>query len=520
MAAALDQAVEELRLGRPIDRAALAARFPQLTAALGALDRLGAAAPAAPPSLPLSFAGYEVLGELGRGGMGVVYKARQLGLNRLVALKVILAAEHAGPEERARFKGEAESAARLQHPNIVQVYEVGEQGGRPFYSLELVEGGGLNTKLSGKPLPPREAAALVESLARAMHYAHERGVVHRDLKPANVLLTEDGTPKITDFGLAKRLDADRGQTRTGDVLGTPAYMAPEQAAGRAREVGPGADVYALGAVLYECLTGRPPVRAATAVDALLIVLEREPDPPRAVNPHVPRDLETVCLKCLRKDPMQRYAGARDLADDLRRYLDDEPILARPPGPAERLARWSGRQPALATTLIALAVVYLFHLLFMYVLRVPGEGGAYHWQLTALALFWAASAAGFQRQTGVPGREAAATFAWASTDVVLFTLLLWLGHGPRSDLLPGYLVLLGGAALRSGAGLVWSVAAVIMAGYFLLALDAIWLRPEEAVEPKTAFIFLVSVALMAMVLHLLLRRVRPPGTSSGRTRSGA
>src|SRR5262245_30991858 len=205
--------------------------------------------------------GYEVLGELGRGGMGVVYKARQAGLNRVVALKMVLAGGHAGPAELARFRVEAEAVARLQHPNIVGVFEVGEAGGRPFLSLEFCPEGSLEQRLGGTPLPPEEAARLVETLAGAMHAAHRTGVVHRDLKPANVLLGADGTPKVSDFGLAKRLGEAAGQTATGAVLGTPSYMAPEQAEGR-KDVGPAADVYALGAILYECLTGRPPFKAA------------------------------------------------------------------------------------------------------------------------------------------------------------------------------------------------------------------------------------------------------------------
>jgi formylglycine-generating enzyme required for sulfatase activity/tRNA A-37 threonylcarbamoyl transferase component Bud32 len=308
-------------------------------------------------------AGYENLGELGRGGMGVVYKARQVRANRVVALKMILAGGHAGEHELARFRTEAEAVARLQHPNIVQIHEVGEAEGRPFFSLEYCPGGSLAGKLQGTPLPPREAAQLVEVLARAMDAAHQKGVIHRDLKPANVLLAEDGTPKITDFGLAKKLEDAAGQTGSGDVLGTPSYMAPEQAGGRAREVEPLADVYALGAILYECLTGRPPFRAATALDTLLQVLSAEPVAVRQLQPKVPVDLETICLKCLRKEPGRRYASAAELADDLRRFRAGDPIRARPVGAVERTWKWARRRPALAAlvgvvvlALVALAVL--------------------------------------------------------------------------------------------------------------------------------------------------------------------
>jgi WD40 repeat protein/tetratricopeptide (TPR) repeat protein/tRNA A-37 threonylcarbamoyl transferase component Bud32 len=300
------------------------------------------------PPLP----GYEILAELGRGGMGVVYKARQAGLNRVVALKMVLAGSHAAPEERARFRAEAEAVARLQHPNIIQIYEVGAADGWPYFSLELAEGGNLAGRLDGTPVPATRAAALVETLARAVHYAHERGVVHRDLKPANILLTADGTPKVTDFGLAKQLDTGPGLTRTGLVLGTPSYMAPEQAVGQNKEAGPATDVYSLGAILYEVLTGRPPFRAATALETLEQVCGQEPVSPRRLQPNLPRDLETICLTCLQKEPTRRYASAAALADDLGRFLAHRPIVARPVGLLGRGIKWTRRRPAVVGLLAA------------------------------------------------------------------------------------------------------------------------------------------------------------------------
>jgi serine/threonine-protein kinase len=251
------------------------------------------------PEEPLSaaegvaVAGYEVLGPLGKGGMGVVYQARQVGLDRLVALKMILHGSHAAPEDLERFRSEAQAVARLQHPHIVQVYEVGECQGRPYFSLEFCPGGSLEDQLDGTPWEPKRAAALVETLARAVHAAHQARVVHRDLKPANVLLTADGTPKVTDFGLAKRLDAEARLTQSGAILGTPSYMAPEQAGGKGREIGPAADVYALGAILYELLTGRPPFKGGTAMDTVLQLLSEEPVAVRRLQQKVPRDLETA-----------------------------------------------------------------------------------------------------------------------------------------------------------------------------------------------------------------------------------
>jgi formylglycine-generating enzyme required for sulfatase activity len=312
---------------------------------------------------PLALPGYEILRPLGRGGMGVVYLARHLGLDRVVALKMILAGGHASEAEQARFLAEAQAVAHLQHPNIVQLFESGQHQGLPFFTLEYVPGGSLADQVREAPLAPAEAARVVEQLARGMAYAHARGVVHRDLKPENVLLAEDGTPKVTDFGLAKRVEAGSGLTQTGTVLGTPSYMAPEQAAGQAKEVGPAADIYALGAVLYRLVTGRPPFQAATPLDTLLQVVTEEPAAVRQLQPGCPRDLETICHKCLHKEPARRYTGAEELADDLRRFQAGEPIRARPAGAVERAVKWAKRRPALAAllavvvlTLVSLAVL--------------------------------------------------------------------------------------------------------------------------------------------------------------------
>jgi WD40 repeat protein/tRNA A-37 threonylcarbamoyl transferase component Bud32 len=360
--------------GRPVDDAAIT----------------GSAAPGevvAPPLVP----GYEILGELGRGGVGVVYKARQKSLNRLVALK-LLRVGNADPSELARFLREAEAVARLQHPHIVQIHEILQGGGAPVLCLEYVDGGSLAGRLAGTPRPAREAADLVETLARAVHYAHQRGIIHRDLKPSNILLGRESSeaqglqplgldtthhspltthhPKITDFGLAKCLDADSAQTQSGAIVGTPSYMAPEQARGEGKRVGLAADVYALGAILYECLTGRPPFRAETQFDTLLQVVHQEPVPPAAFQ-KVPRDLETICLKCLHKEPPRRYASALDLADDLRRFLDGRPISARPMGSLERLWTWARRNPALAAA--------CFLGLLAVGLALGGGGAFWQWQ---------------------------------------------------------------------------------------------------------------------------------------------
>jgi tetratricopeptide (TPR) repeat protein len=307
--------------------------------------------------------GYETLRELGRGGMGVVYCAWQNDLRRVVAIKTVLAGAATAPEQQVRFQREAEAVARLQHPNIVQIYQVG-LGSSPYLVLEHADGGSLAQKLDGTPQPPQRAALLVEVLARAAHHAHQKGIIHRDLKPANVLLLEDGTPKISDFGLAKFLIGDDGgKTRTGEIVGTPSYMAPELGMGRVKDVGPWTDVYALGAILYELLTGRPPFKGATPFDTIAQAASDEPVPPIRVQPKVPRDLETICLKCLDKEPRKRYASALALAEDLRRFLAGEPARARRVGLGERALKWVKRRPAAAVLvavsgLAALALVGL------------------------------------------------------------------------------------------------------------------------------------------------------------------
>ena len=302
--------------------------------------------------------GYEILGELGRGGMGVVYRAFDRRLSRQVAIKTMGEASASSPAQLRRFRAEAEVIARLVHPHIIPIYAIGEYQGRPYFSLEYAEGGSLADRLAGSPLSSRDAAELTQTLARALHAAHCAGIVHRDLKPSNVLFHRHGTAKIADFGLAKLLGEDSSQTLSGEVLGTPSFMAPEQAEGHSREVGPAADIYALGAILYQTLTGRPPFLGASAMETLRLVVSTEVVPPRRQRPDVPRDLETITLKCLEKEPRRRYPDAEALADDLRRFLEHRPIAARPIGPAGRFWRWCQRNPPLAALTAILLLTFL------------------------------------------------------------------------------------------------------------------------------------------------------------------
>ena len=315
---------------------------------------------AAPVGTKLSYFGdYELVQEIARGGMGVVYKARQVSLNRIVAIKMILSGQQASETEVKRFHTEAEAAANLQHPNIVAIHEVGVHEGRHYFSMDYVAGKNLSELIKGGPLPPAQAAQYVKSMAEAIQYAHQRGILHRDLKPQNVLIDEFDQPRITDFGLARQLRRDSNLTQEGAVMGSPSYMPPEQAAGKLAQVGPQSDVYSLGTILYELLTGKAPFRAETPMATLVKVLEAEPVRPKSLNPRVPADLETICLKCLEKRPERRYQSARDLAEEVGRYLDHDPILARPPSFIRKTWNWSVRHPWVITGIISLLALGLF-----------------------------------------------------------------------------------------------------------------------------------------------------------------
>src|SRR5262245_190981 len=473
----------------------------------------GPATPAAVPDVP----GYEILEVIGHGGMGVVYKARQNALNRTVALKTILSGPAASPTERARFLAEAEAAAGLQHPNIVQVFEVGEHAGRHFLAMEYVPGGSLAARLTGDGLDPRRAAELLLPLAEAVQHAHDHGIVHRDLKPANILLVSGGVvsgelsegtthhapltthqPKITDFGLAKRLDADRGQTQTGAILGSPSYMPPEQALGDARHVGPAADIYALGAILYELLTGRPPFKANTLLETLELVRTGDVVPPRHLRPRLPKDLETICLKCLHKEPERRYPSARALADDLRRFLAGEPVSAREDGIGSQLARLVGRMDLdarvsrMGTSALWLSPVGLGSQLVVYLGWRDDPYYAYHalGALLAVVVFLVAVIVGgnqaMLREIPSAQRRHHRT-VWSTHLVACFLItfvVVWTSRHDSPDevlvVIPLLVILAGTTMLAQAslAGMMYPAGIVLLAAAVVMALD-LSLAPLEA-----------------------------------------
>jgi len=438
----------------------------------------------APREVPAGFPGYEVLEELGRGGMGVVYRARQLSLNRIVAVKVL--AGRGGAAELDRFRVEAEAVGQLQHANIVQVYEVGVADGTPFYTLEYCPNGNLSRRIAGKPMPAREAAELIRELAVAMETVHRAGIVHRDLKPANVLMAADGRAKVTDFGIAKTA-SDTSQTQTGAILGTPSYMAPEQAEGLAKDVGPTADVYSLGAILYECLTGRPPFVGATPMETMRQVLEQEPLPVRLLNPAADQELEKIALKCLEKDPAQRYESAAALAEDLRRHLDGEPITARSVNLIERLQRELNRsqhdakmRPWGAGLMGLGGVVFVTHAATSLLLAAAvAEPVAFWGPRAALFVLLGVWLRYFGFGNGLLPSNPLERQLWATWlgYLVGFVAMFWvmeaMGHGHLS--LYGAAMVLGGAAWFTMGGCIWGGCYVIGLAFMAAAPAMTWLN---------------------------------------------
>lgn len=446
------------------------------------------------------FGKFELFEELGRGGMGVVYRARQTDLGRVVAIKMILSNRLATSDDVRRFETEARTAAGVRHANIVGIHEVGEFHGQPFFTMEYVGGPSLERLVADGPLPPEEAARVVARLARAVEHLHEHGIVHRDLKPSNVLLDENREPRLTDFGLAKVFQSDDTNTRTGTIVGTASYMAPEQAAGRVHDISPRTDVYGLGAILYELLTGQPPFREKHALDTLVQVLEGEPTLPRRINAGVPRDLERICRKCLEKNPDERYASAAEVAEDLERWLRNEPIHVEGTTPYHFVRRWVRRQPALVARL---ACVVLAALIIQVRFLVIGGDLAYHSMVMSTLAAWAVAHAFFQWLLECRGTATLARYCWVTSDILFQTVVLFLVEGKVGPLVVGYPLIIAASGLffRLPLVLYTTLLSAVCYGFFA------WNRDDFGSYSHFAIIFMVILGVQGLIVAYQVHRVR-------------
>ncbi len=530
----LDDYLARLQAGEQPDREVLLQAHPELAAMVECLDALESLAPEAeglpadltvradladasttvdPAAddlgrLPRPFGQYELIEEIGRGGMGVVYRARQAGLDREVAVKMILGSHLASPEHVRRFHAEARAAARLRHANIVHIHEVGQLHGQDFFAMEFVEGESLAELLARGPLDADRAVRILAAVARAVDHLHCQEIVHRDLKPSNILLDRAGEPYVTDFGLAKIRAPDAQRTATGVIAGTPSYMAPEQAAGHGDDVGPAADIYSLGAILYEMLTGSPPFKHENPLDTIMDVLGREPPLPRQRNPKVARSLELICLKCLAKSPGDRYASAAALADDLERFARGDALEVRPPRLGQKLWSWARRQPALAARLMAFGVFYVVD----WINYARGDVDLrFHWQITVLLTAWVAASVVCQRALKRRGERFPARFIWGTFDAAFLLAVMLMANGAASPLVVLYPLLIVGSGLWFRVRFVAYMTVLAMLSYGVLIVDFYVWRPElqQDFDPRFHRHLINAAALLVLgaTVAYLVHRVR-------------
>jgi serine/threonine-protein kinase len=523
LVALLDDYLSRLQHGENPDRQALIRDNPELEPTLLCLEALESMAPQESdpgtaselPSdfveFPCEFGSYELLEEIGRGGMGVVYKARQPSLDRIVAIKMILASHLASTEHVRRFRAEAKAAARLRHSHIVDIHEVGQIHGQHYFAMQFVDGKSLADRVAEGRIELEAAVRIVAAVARAVAYLHRQGLVHRDLKPSNILIDEEGQPHVTDFGLAKGLQQDSELTATGVIAGTPSYMSPEQAAGRRSEIGPLSDVYSLGAILYELLTGRPPFREENPLDTLMQVLNREPTLPRELNPKIPGELQLICLKCLNKARQDRYPSADALADDLEHFLKGEALTAKPPNLGRRLQRWARREPALASRL---AVIGIFFMVENWNYTAGRVAWDFHRKMLLLMAVWGGSSFVLQQFLKSSRWSIPAQFVWGFLDSVLLLAALLIADGVGSGLIVCYPMLVVGSGLWFRVRFVSFMTAMSLLSYGFLVFDFRYLRWEELrvaknipYRPDRYLMFAVMLVVLGTVVAYLVHRVR-------------